>query len=120
MQKNNPYLERKKRQGKMAHGAVSEGNVSKRIGGVPVPRSGALAGSKGDVKLPEFLIEAKATTSDEFRLKFEWLGKILKEARAIGRFPALFVSFTHGNGRSKRNGDWVLIPEKVFKELIDK
>jgi hypothetical protein len=78
-----------------------------------------MEGFKGDLVLSKFLIEAKSTVADSLSLKFDWLAKINREARSVNKRPALTVSFTTGNGQAIPNGEWVLIPMALFKEIVD-
>lgn len=99
-------------------GIRSENHLAKRVGGRLRPASGALPGAKGDVDLPSFLMEAKSSTGDSLSLKREWLAKIGKEARSVGRVPALAVTFSYDDGRPIPDGAWVMVPEWLFKERL--
>ena len=117
---DNPYLRRLAGRSKGHHGNKSEKRVSKLFEGAKsVPGSGALLGAKGDTRLPKFLVESKATINASYSLKKETLDKIAKEASDINLFPALTVSFTDPEGKSKPQGDWVLMPLYAFKELTE-
>jgi hypothetical protein len=80
------------------------------------PNSGA-GSYKGDMEMPNHLLEAKSTTGTQCGLKHEWLSKIAREARAIGKSPALLISFVTGDGRPKPSGEWVVIPLHEWKLL---
>jgi Holliday junction resolvase len=99
-------------------GRKSEQKVAKRIGGRQTPASGA-AGLKGDISLGNFMIECKSTTHDSISLQREWALKVIREALSAGKTPALHLTFTDDDGKTKPKGAWVCIPEWVFKELID-
>jgi hypothetical protein len=111
------------------HGQRSEKRIARRkLKGRQRPGSGSLVGAKGDISLTvketptgatvrKWLVECKATVNDSLGVKKAWLDKIGREALELGSAPALTISFTHGNGEEKPNGDWVAIPMWVFKEL---
>ena len=101
-----------------AAGVKSEKRLAKRLGGRQTPGSGALEGAKGDVVLPDVLMEAKSTTNDSMSLKLDWLAKISGEASNQSKQPALSVTFVTGDGRPRKDGAWVMIPERVWKELF--
>lgn len=113
----NPYQTRKNKIG--AGGIKSEKQVARRLAGRQTPASGAMEGAKGDIVLPEFLMEAKSTTADSLGVKFEWLAKITREALAVGKKPALSMSFVTGSGAAVDGGTWVAVPENVFKAMME-
>lgn len=117
----NHYLERLSKAGKDAGhaGKKSEKITAKRLGGKLQPGSGAILGFKGDIVLPEFLVEAKSTVKYSITIQHEWLAKISHEAEGYGKQPAVAVTFTHSNGTPCNAGSWVMIPERVWKELLD-
>jgi hypothetical protein len=84
------------------------------------PASGAMDGAKGDMRKHDWLLEAKSTTAASMKLEYRWLGKVSAEAAAVGKLPALAITFTYPNGREVRDGKWVLISEDVFKELLER
>lgn len=100
------------------HGTASEKRLGKEVGGKMTPGSGALQGAKGDVVLPVFLMECKATCTPTMSLQYSWLNKISYEAVNAGKVPALSVSFVDYDGKSALHGDWVMVPLTVFNELI--
>lgn len=101
-----------------AAGRRAERDTLKRTGALATPASGA-GPAKGDGVLPEFLVENKSTTADSFRLKLETLLKITHEAEGRERQPVVMLQYTDGNGRSTTEREWVVITEKLFKELTD-
>jgi hypothetical protein len=109
----NPFVDRQTR-GTHKHGQKSEVKTAKRLGGVPRPGSGAVAGAKGDIMLSEYLVENKSTEHKSISIKLEWLEKISVEAREESKIPALAIQFVDKAGNSKRNARWVLIPEDEF------
>lgn len=98
-------------------GRKAEKHLTKRLGGRACIGSGNQAGDKGDVNLPEYLVEAKATEADSYSIKLDLLAKITREARAKQKYPAFAVTFVTGNGRPKPFGSWVMVPEHVFNEM---
>jgi hypothetical protein len=112
----NPYLRRTK---VPKHGQLAEKRAAKRLGGRQTPGSGAFQGAKGDIRKGAFLIESKATVNASLSVTHAWLQKIDKEALDTGKTPALLVQFVDGSGRVKPSGAWVMIPERVFRELSE-
>ena len=100
-------------------GRKAEKKTAKRVKGDLTPASGAMDGAKGDFTLPGVLAENKSTVKDSFSVKYEHLQKISQEARAVGRVPALFFQFTRGDGSPHPSGEWVCIPEHLWKEMTD-
>lgn len=93
-----------------------EKQIAKAIGGKQVSNSGATAFSKGDIKNPQWLIEAKTTTKhkDSFAIKLAWLLKNKEEAFAMHRpYNALAFNF----GPDEEN--YYIIDEKLFKILLN-
>ena len=114
----NPYMRRASKHAIGKAGRASEKRLAKSLGGRARPASGAMQGAKGDIDLGAVLLEAKSTIGDSIGLKFEWLAKIGKEARAEGKTPALSVSFVRPDGTAYLDGEWVLVPLYKFKELF--
>jgi hypothetical protein len=101
---------------KNQHGQRAEKRAAARLGGRQQPGSGNQDHSKADIKLPDFLIESKATLAASLSIKLEWLATVSTQAAAINREPALLIQFVDGQGRSLGGGAWVMVPERVFKE----
>lgn len=112
-----PVLRRQEARPVGSAGTVSEKRLAMRLGGRQTPASGAMEGAKGDVVLPDVLMEAKSTVNDSMSLKLDWLAKIAAEARTEGKRPALAVTFTTGDGRPRSDGAWVMVPEWVWKDM---
>lgn len=90
-----------------------------RVRGRPTRASGC-GNQKGDYTKGDFVVEHKSTTALSLRLTYEWLTKIAVAAGEAAKKPALHVTFSRGDdGHSRPHGAWVLIPEKLFKELTD-
>lgn len=93
-----------------------EKRIAKEFGGNQTKNSGATLFDKGDVRLENWLIEAKTHTTDKdsMSIKKEWLEKNLKESLIAGKkYNALMFNF--GPSDSK---NYVVIDEDTFKELI--
>lgn len=99
-------------------GRASEKGLAKRLKGRPTRASGAVLTDKGDIDLPEFLMECKSTKNDSLSVKLEWLLKITQEAVLRGKKPAFAISFTNDHGKPIKSGTFIAIPEDVFKTLI--
>jgi len=110
---------------------VQEERVARRLGGKRVRGSGASFFSKADVRdvtvedsdaVSGFLVECKQTIHKSLSIKRAWLEKITDEARAVQKEPALAIQI-----RGKEGGlvggcddDWVMIPARIFAELLKK
>jgi hypothetical protein len=105
--------------GQHEHGQRSEKRLAKSFQARLTPASGALSGAKSDFVLPSFRFEAKSTVNNSFSVKLEVLEKITREAMETNREPVVTVSFVTGNGQPRLFGDWVLIPQHVFRELTE-
>ncbi len=117
---DNPFLNRANNR-KIGHnGRHSEKKLAKRMGGRLTPASGAMEGAKGDMVVDDFLIEAKATQNRSMSLDSDWLYKIYQEALELGKYPALAVTFTNNEGQSEKRERWVMVPEHVFKQILDR
>ncbi len=115
----NPYLRRRNKHSIGKAGRKSEVRLNKKIGGQQTPASGALQGAKGDIRKDDFLIEAKSTTTESFRLERGILCKIAGEAIRVDKIPAVCISFVTGNGKPKVDGEWALIRLKDFQDYIE-
>lgn len=102
-----------------SHGQRSEKKTAKRIGGSANAGSGAIEGFKGDITLRDFLVENKSTEHKSVSIKLEWLDKISREARELGKDPALSIQFVDKQGNPLRGGRWVLIPEDEFNGFLE-
>jgi hypothetical protein len=113
-----PYLRRAEKDAldKGSAGKKHESSLAARLGGQLTPGSGALAGAKGDVKLTDFLVEAKTTVRESISVQQSWLRKIRQESLECGKTPALSVAFVNSEGKSDKRDRWVMVPEDFFKE----
>ena len=74
--------------------------------------SGSGPTHKGDVKADRFLIENKITSHNSLAVKYEWLEKITREARAVGKVPMLGFGFAIQSAGYSIGAelDWAAIP----------
>ena len=108
-------LDRQK--GTHKHGQRAEKKTAKRIAGRANPGSGSIEGLKGDITLADFLVENKCTENKSIGLKHEWLVKITREAREVGKSPALTIQFVDKLGNPLPYGRWTLIQEDDFRDI---
>lgn len=114
---NDPFNDRLK---VPKHGQKAEKHTSRRLGGKARAGSGSIEGFKGDIELSAFLVENKSTEHKSIALKYDWLSKISREAICEGRDPALAIQFVDKFGHPiAKDATWVMVPERVFKEIID-
>jgi hypothetical protein len=97
---------------------VQEKRIAKELGGKTQPGSGAFEHFKGDVKLSDYLIEAKRTDKQSITVKAEWLSKIDHEAINVGKIPALAIELGSMNGFTEN--EWIAIPMSEFKKLLER
>jgi len=86
-----------------------EDRLAKELGGQRVVASGAFWSRKGDVRMPDVLLEHKWTGKKSFTLKSEVLEKIVKEAILESRMPILGISLNNEN--------YVVLTENDYLEL---
>lgn len=93
---------------------LQEKQVSKDVEGVTVIASGALWGSKGDVRTDTMLIECKTTEKLEYRLTLKVWDKIRREAIKDGlRTPVMCVELDDGNTKL------AVFEERAFDHYVD-
>lgn len=89
---------------------LQEKSVAKDLEAKTVIASGALWGSKGDVRHDEFLVECKTTEKPYYSLTMKVWEKIEKEATRDGlRIPLMCVDINNGEDR------FAVFLEKHFK-----
>lgn len=115
----NPFTRRLAKHSIGRGGRHSEKRIAKSVGARQTAASGAVEGFKGDLSMKDFLAECKSTQNGSMSLKFDWLVKISKEARDTRRRPLMMISFTTEGGRAVPNGDWVMMPLALFKEIVE-
>ncbi len=113
-----PYLRRGMSKDKGVAGRKAETSLASRLGGKQTPGSGALSGAKGDVKVSNFLIENKSSTTKSFSVQQATLHKIYQEALEVSLNPAMSFQFVNDQGKSEKRDRWVCIPEAMFQELM--
>lgn len=111
--KNRSCLEKVKN----LHGRWSEYKTAKRLDGKLIPASGALGSLKGDIDFEKIRMEAKATIKDSISIKLEWLAKISREATDAKKTPSLAITYVDEDGNPRKFGNWVMVPESLFKEI---
>ena len=102
---------------------IREQRVADKIGGRTVPGSGCSIFAKGDVKDTRFgalLIEQKGTGNKSLGVEYAWLKKITAEAMAVGRVPALVMSFDLAEGDREVPPDWCALPLNYVRELMER
>lgn len=93
-----------------------EKELANKLGGKRQLNSGANKRHKGDIKLPEFLLDSKETGTNSIILTSTELMKIIREARGEKLIPGLVVTIHKmPNGMDT---EWALIPLEIFAELI--
>lgn len=102
---------------KLEKSQKQEKRVAKTLNAKVQKASGSQAFHKGDIKSKELLIEAKRTDKDSMSVKKEWLIKINAEAAAYNRIPGLSLEFDNMPNLVPK--DWIAIPAKELKYLID-
>lgn len=95
-----------------------EKHIAKELGGKQTANSGATKFSKGDVRLDNWLIEAKTKTSpsSSISIKREWIEKNEEEAFAMGKeHSALCFSF----GDLHNDKQYYILNETEFKRFLE-
>lgn len=127
-------------------GAVSrqhEKRLAKQFGGRRVAGSGAPVAAHnrrgwrtdspgkqretlgGDVSTTQLHIEHKYTEHASISVKLEWLEKVAEAARALGREPALVVTFEGMQvrydrpARQRMSKDWAMVPLDLLTRLLE-
>ncbi len=118
MSSDNPFLNRGKGNIHNRHGTISEEKLSKRLSATLTKASGAMDYDKSDMVTADFRIESKSTIHKTIAIKHGWLSKINQEAVETHKEPALCIQFVNEAGIVKPSGSWVMIPERLFKELL--
>ena len=96
---------------------AQENRVAKATGGRRQKASGALPGSKGDVRSVELLNECKRTDKKSISITIEYLQKITQEAAFYNRIPSVAIEIE--SPPKFVNRDWILVPAGFFNELIE-
>ncbi len=98
--------------------------MARKTGGKRVGGSGSSLHSKSDVRdVPcgehVFRVECKKTKHGSLSIKKDWLNKITREANAMQQWPALSIEIQGGKEDPLVDRDWIAIPMRIFKLLID-
>ena len=90
---------------------IQERMVAKYMGWNVVTGSGSRPFRPGDIKSDNFLLECKTHTKEQANIVFyeEHWNKIVIEARAVNKYPALVVD----NGTQKAECTWVAVPRRI-------
>lgn len=75
-------------------------------------------GRREDMHGHGFLFQVKSTTKEGQAVKLDDLDAVLHNALARGLEPGLLLRFCTEDGRPVRNGSWVAVPERVWRELV--
>ena len=94
-----------------------EQKAARTINGRRHPGSGAKTGLKSDCSSDRYQLEAKQTKDHSITLSMAWLEKITKEAMGKSKCPMMHIRFL--NPVLGVDNDWVVIPDKEFKRLLD-
>ena len=98
-------------------GRKAEKRTATRVRGRLTIASGSLHGDKGDIYARGRTMEVKSTTKNSMSLKYEWLCKIAEEARRKGNGSSLSIVFVTEDGRPRRDGAWVMVPECDYMKM---
>jgi hypothetical protein len=97
----------------------NEKRISKRLGFKLTPGSGNQdwASKKGDGTTAEFVFELKETVKNRFTITPDVLAKLWREAKTVGKNPALVISMYGLEDPVPK--EWVAVPMEVFKEFLE-
>lgn len=93
-----------------------EAYIAKLLGGKMVPGSGSARFCGGDVKAPDFLIEAKTTTTPKksFSIKKDWLEKSEQERKDL-QIPYSALAF-----QFEPDGEnFFVLKEQLFRDMYN-
>ena len=111
------YFSGQKEKKKRRKSMDQEERIAKTMSGYRVKASGALPGSRGDVKGKELLGECKRTDNKSISVSLAYLEKIVKEAAYYNKLPAVAIEFDNPPRRVPR--DWVLLPAGLVQEMLE-
>lgn len=98
------------------YSSKQESYIAKLLGGKIVPNSGSARFCGGDVKAPDFLIEAKTTTTPKksFSIKKDWLDKVEQERKDL-QIPYSTLAF-----QFEPDGEnFFVLKEQLFKDMYN-
>lgn len=98
---------------------ATERRLAQEIGFDLTPGSGNQfwPGGKGDGRHPVFMFEAKETKHASVTMGPDVIGKLCREASAVGKDPALILTM-YGLPEPLPK-DWVCVPSEVFRSLLE-
>jgi len=111
------YFSGREEKKKRAKSISQEKRIAKNTGGRRQKASGALPGSKGDVRAVELLAECKRTDKKSISITIEYLEKITREASFYNKIPSVAIEID--NPPKFVNRDWVLLPAGFVEELLE-
>lgn len=111
------YFAGREKKQQRAKSIAQENRVAKSVGGNRQKASGALPGSKGDIKSIELLGECKRTDKKSISITLEYLAKITQEASYYNKIPCVAIEI--GSPPKFVNKDWVLLPAGFVQELLE-
>lgn len=111
------YFSGREQKKQRAKSMKQENRVAKAVRGRRVKASGALPGSKGDVRSVELLGECKRTDKKSISITLEYLEKITKEAGFYNKIPCVAIEIE--SPPKFVNKDWVLLPAGFVTELLE-
>lgn len=92
---------------------AQERKIAKEVGGKVVKGSGCMRHAKGDVKMEQFLIEAKTTDAASYALTVETMNKVIDEGLEIGKEAILQLDFR------KHQLRLAVVPWMNFQLMLD-
>ena len=91
-----------------------EAQLAKKLGGKRQLASGSMAKEKGDIQLPELLLDSKETIDNKITITSQQLAKIQLEAQQRNKYPGLVISLQTG---LTVPGEWIMIPLAYWEQL---
>jgi len=111
------YFAGREQKQKRAKSIAQENRVARRVGGSRQKASGAVPGSRGDIKSVELLGECKRTDKKSISITLEYLEKITQEASYYNKIPCVAIEIA--SPPKFVNRDWILLPAGFVQELLD-
>lgn len=111
-----PLGRRDKSAGHRKHSDKTEKKLATLLAGRRQTASGSTMFAKGDVELPEFLLDSKETHAGVAKLDGAELVKINRQAREVGKTPGLVLTL-HSIKALGCPKQWAVIPIDEFNLL---